>query len=63
MQRIAPSSPERSFLMHKIDGSFECELLLCGSTCGTQMPQGQPALSSDKADTIRRWIAQGALDN
>jgi hypothetical protein len=64
MKRIAPSDPAHSFMMHKIDGTFDCEALTCGadSSCGTKMPQGG-ALAAAQADTIRRWIAQGAENN
>ncbi|MCC6557428.1 MAG: hypothetical protein IT372_31140 [Polyangiaceae bacterium] len=64
MNLINPSDPAHSFLMHKIDGTFECDALLCGgdASCGTPMPPDAP-LDAAGADTIRRWIAQGAQDN
>ena len=33
------------------------------SPCGIAMPSGLPLLEQTQLDTIRRWIAQGALNN
>jgi hypothetical protein len=65
MKRIAPAVPERSFILHKIDGTFSCGVLKCAAekTCGVRMPATGTALADDKADAIRRWIAQGAQRN
>jgi hypothetical protein len=62
MQRIAAGDPEKSFLMHKIDGKFSCDLLSCAPDCGDPMPRGGDpgGLPAGERDTIRRWIAQGA---
>jgi len=59
MNLIEPGKPDLSFMMHKIDGTFSCATVACDSACGGQMPVGAP-LDAPKADTIRRWIAQGA---
>jgi hypothetical protein len=60
MRLIEPSSPETSFLMHKIDGTFMCEDVKCEGDCGALMPKDAAALSSEERDIVRRWIAQGA---
>ena len=62
MSRITPGDPARSFLMHKLDGSFDCPLLECGATmsCGQVEPNAAPPLDPARRNTIRSWIAQGA---
>jgi hypothetical protein len=61
LKLIDRDDPSKSFLMHKIDGTFSCGDLSCsGAACGLRMPLGQAPLESAKADVIRRWIAQGA---
>lgn len=62
MKRIVAGDPGKSFLMHKLDGDFGCELLACTPDCGDQMPQGSGSkgLPAEERDVIRRWIAQGA---
>ena len=64
MSRIAAGDAANSFLMHKMDATFECEDLTCASdkSCGAVMPLGQ-ALAQGERDIVRRWILQGALDN
>jgi hypothetical protein len=57
MHRIEPGSPERSYLYHKITGT---QADVGGS--GERMPKGGQ-LSDAEIQTIRTWIAQGALDN
>jgi hypothetical protein len=61
MPYVAPGAPDRSFLMHKLDGDL-CSLhaTCTGGSCGDSMPSGEPLLSSDSRDRVRRWIAQGA---
>jgi hypothetical protein len=74
MQIVDPGKPASSFITYKLDGSFPttpddsevtCSTLACAATnsCGGAMPSGGPALASTERDTIRRWIAQGALNN
>jgi hypothetical protein len=74
MAIVSPSHPEKSFMLYKLDGSFPttpdnsevtCSTLTCaaGMSCGSAMPSGGPGLSSSDRDTIRRWIAQGAMNN
>jgi mono/diheme cytochrome c family protein len=57
MYRIAPGSPDRSYLYHKITGT---QSDVGGS--GERMPRGGK-LSDAEIQTIHNWIAQGALDN
>jgi hypothetical protein len=65
MAIVEPGDPERSFLMYKMDGVFDCPLLECTAknACGTKMPQGGPTLAQEQLDTVRRWIAQGAKND
>jgi hypothetical protein len=61
MPYVTPGDPERSFLMHKLDGSlcaFDAECT--DGSCGKPMPDGNDALPAASRDAIRRWIAQGA---
>ncbi|WP_437776980.1 hypothetical protein [Sorangium sp. So ce1097] len=61
MKRVAPGDPEHSFLMHKIDGTLDCEILECVDACGLPMPPTLRPLSAAERDTVRRWIAHGAV--
>jgi hypothetical protein len=74
MSIIAAGAPGNSFMMYKLDGDpnnsdlaaqVTCSKLSCASdkSCGEAMPQGGPALSADERNVIRRWIAQGAMNN
>ncbi|WP_441292630.1 hypothetical protein ACSRUE_21525 [Sorangium sp. KYC3313] len=47
-------------VLHKIDGTLECELVSCDEGCGLAMPPTLKPLSADEKDTVRRWIAHGA---
>ena len=67
---IAPGDPEKSYLVHKIDGDscqFAAECNVTGNplikNCGIQMPFNAGSLDPSMRDTIRRWIAQGAKNN
>lgn len=51
--RVAAGDPAASILYRKISGD---------SGVGDRMPQGG-ALGNDDIETVRRWIAEGALDN
>jgi hypothetical protein len=64
MSIVAPGEPRESFMMHKLDGTLECEQLACAvdGSCGDSMPVGV-ALEQGRRDTIRRWIAQGAKND
>ncbi len=63
MKIVDPSSPETSFLMHKMDGDLDCPLGCPGDDCADSMPQGVSPLPRATRDTVRNWIAQGAQDN
>jgi hypothetical protein len=66
MKIIEPGKPEASFLMYKLDGTLECDAIQgCSGegSCGTTMPQGSDKLESDRLETIRSWIKQGAIND
>ena len=71
---VAAGDPQHSFMMYKLDGNpaaadatqeVTCATLTCVDTksCGLAMPSGGPQLPQADRDTIRRWIAQGAMNN
>jgi hypothetical protein len=69
MDLVTASSPETSYLMHKMDFD-QCNYAAdCakGSTqytnCGLGMPYSDSELPATDRDTVRRWIAQGASNN
>jgi hypothetical protein len=51
--RVAPGNANNSALYLKV----------IGTTLGTRMPQGLPALSKSETDSIMAWINRGALNN
>ena len=56
LSRIAPGSPESSYLLKKIRGDADIS--------GTRMPQdGPPFLTSAQIDGIAAWIRAGAPNN
>jgi len=78
MPRVTPGDPEKSFLMHKLDGCLDPELLgieckpLPGTLnkdypppCGDPQPRGTESIPFDveEVEIFRRWIAEGARDN
>jgi len=71
MDYVKAGDPANSFLMHKADGDqcqFEssCAALPASlglPACGGSMPSGQALLDVSSRDTIRRWIAEGAMNN
>jgi len=64
MNRVEPGKPDTSWLMHKLDGTHENFDTQCeGGSCGSSMPLGQPRLSQGLRDTIRVWIAEGAVND
>jgi hypothetical protein len=70
MNLVTAEDPAKSFLMHKMDGD-QCTLIsecMQGASyrpnCGVFMPYQYPTiLDPDTRNVVRRWIAQGALDN
>jgi hypothetical protein len=71
MQFVKPGDPENSYLMHKADGDQCLFTAMCPALpsslglppCGDTMPMGQALIDVAPRDTIRRWIAEGAMDN
>jgi hypothetical protein len=61
MPYVTPGDPDKSFLMHKLDGD-QCivEESCGGGDCGKSMPEGNDLLPETSRDAIRRWVAQGA---
>ncbi|WP_373377651.1 hypothetical protein [Cupriavidus nantongensis] len=58
MLRVAPSAPEQSYLMRKLQGAH----LEAGGQ-GVAMPPGAPPLDPAQIGAIRQWIAGGALND
>lgn len=58
LQRVAPGAPDKSYLMHKLDGTH-----LDAGGSGERMPFGQPPLDDATRELLRRWIAAGAPNN
>jgi hypothetical protein len=54
---ITPSNPDKSLVYLKVSSTAMT------AVCGSRMPQGYPALSADKIEVVRSWIAAGALNN
>lgn len=50
--RVAPGSPDQSYLIHKLEGT---------ASVGEQMPLGGPAIPQSTIDFVRQWITDGAL--
>ncbi|MCW5889529.1 MAG: hypothetical protein KIT14_03160 [bacterium] len=55
-QRVAPGSPETSYLMHKLAGSGPCFV-------GSPMPLHRSPLPPHQQALIATWIAQGAAND
>lgn len=53
MMRVQPGDPENSVLYGKVSGS----------TFGDRMPLGQEPLTAGQIESIRAWIAAGALND
>jgi hypothetical protein len=61
MPYVTPGDPDKSFLLHKLDGDLcAFEESCVGGSCGSSMPQGNAILPEASRDAVRRWIAQGA---
>lgn len=58
LRRVEPGNPDSSYLVLKIEGD-------AGAVGGmaTRMPLGLPPLDPAEIDTIRSWIARGAMNN
>lgn len=58
--RVKPGFPDSSMLMLKLTGGLSPKLP-SGKTYGSGMPMGKPTLPDVSIQTIRKWIADGAL--
>lgn len=58
LQRVAPGSPDKSYLLNKLKGT---QSQVGGA--GQQMPFGGLPLPQAQIDSIQQWIAQGAPNN
>ena len=67
MNVVTPGSPETSYLMQKMDGTLLPLAAACASgdlgQCGSPMPLNAVLLPQGARDTVRTWIAEGALNN
>jgi hypothetical protein len=67
MNVVTAGSPETSYLMLKMDGALAPLAAACASgdlgKCGAAMPLSEQPLPQAIRDTVRSWIAQGALNN
>lgn len=50
--RVAPGSPDQSYLIHKLEGT---------ASVGEPMPLGGPPIPQSTIDFVRQWITDGAL--
>lgn len=55
LKRVAPSDPNNSYLLQKINGTTNIP--------GLQMPLGKAPLNSDQVNLVRDWILSGAPNN
>ena len=55
LDRVEPSRPAESYLIHKIEG--------LPTITGDRMPASGPSLTRDEIDAIRSWILYAALDD
>ena len=58
--RVYAGRADRSFLFHKINGSFDTYYKALESTEGTAMPKSGTPLTSVEKEFIRQWILFGA---
>ncbi len=62
LPRIAPGDPDGSFLVRKLERSFD-GLACVDDDCGVRMPKAADALRAECTDIVRAWIETGALDD
>jgi hypothetical protein len=55
--RIAPGDPEASLLVLKVEARDTT------GGIGAPMPLQYPPMTAEQVETVRRWIAEGALNN
>lgn len=63
MKIVEAGSPQKSFLMHKMDNTLTCSDVACEAGCGSSMPLANPILGEADRETVRLWIAQGAKND
>ena len=52
---VAPGEPAKSYLINKVTGVGLCS--------GSKMPKTGSGLGATQVDTLRAWIAAGALED
>lgn len=58
MALVQPGAPERSYLLHKLEGTH-----LDAGGSGMRMPMGLPPLDAATIGLFRAWIEAGARDD
>ncbi len=56
LKRVEPGAPEKSYLMHKLEGAGAC-------FTKSRMPPGENPLPQSEIEEIHTWIKQGAKNN
>ena len=59
-KRVYPGRADRSFLFHKINGSFDTYYPTIGVNEGSLMPKQGALLTNTEKEIIRQWILFGA---
>ena len=59
-KRVYPGRADRSFLFHKINGSFDTYYSTIGANEGSLMPKQGTVLTNIEKEIIRQWILFGA---
>ena len=59
-KRVYAGRPDRSFLFHKINGTFDTYYPSLGTGEGSAMPKSGTALTSVEKEFIRQWMLFGA---
>jgi len=62
LPRVAPGDPDGSFLVRKLEGSFD-DLACVDDDCGVRMPKAADRLRAECIETVRAWIEAGALED
>lgn len=52
---VVPMEPDKSYIVHKVEGR--------AGICGSRMPYGKTPLRAGQIATVRKWIADGALED
>jgi len=58
MDRIEPSEPDSSYLVHKINNTH-----ITAGGSGARMPSGAPQLPLQTRRMVQRWVSEGAQNN